>query len=52
MRISLIFLFFGIAACGGNVFDCEEGMHRSGEGCVEDRVFGDTDSGGGEDTGS
>ena len=51
MRISLIFLILGIAACGGNVFDCEEGTHRSGEGCVPDRVFGEVDTGGGEDTG-
>jgi hypothetical protein len=42
----------GLTACGGNVFDCDEGMHRSGDDCVEDRVLGQPDTGSGEsDTG-
>ena len=42
----------GIFGCGGNVFDCEAGSHRSGDGCVENRVIGLADTGEPGDTGA
>jgi hypothetical protein len=34
-----------LGACGGNMVDCEKGSHRSGDGCAEDRVYGQADTG-------
>ena len=52
MRSWVFILILGIAGCGGNVFGCEEGKHRSGSGCADDRVLGQPDSGDAEDTGA
>ena len=47
MRYLVCLLWVG---CGGTSVDCEEGMHRSGDGCAPDRVFNETDSGEDPDT--
>ena len=51
MRFWLFTVLLSMSACGGNVFRCDEGEHRSGDGCAPDRVHGQSDTGGGEDTG-
>jgi len=47
MRFLLCILMFG---CGGTTVDCEDGMHRSGDGCAPDRVFEEPDTGSGSET--
>ena len=51
MRCLMFLMLVGNIGCGGNLIDCEKGMHRSGEGCAPDRVFGEHDTGDDDDTG-
>jgi hypothetical protein len=48
----IVFLLSGLVGCGEEGPDCGEGMHRSGDGCAEDRVFGRPDTGESDDTGA